>query len=203
MNKKLSNLVLTLSITIASITTGAPIALAQDAKPVPRAEARGALVGIVLSSSKAPIGGATVTAISNDGAIRSTVSSSDGIYSFADVPSGFWSLTVSIDGAPDTTTPTMEVFARKATRRDVLMSIATPPKAAPSELASRSPETPLPRAAVAPTVPEALQAPDPSPEGDTMTPWADIGYVGWMNGTSESTRQYSTLNSSRQKYAWT
>ncbi|MEA3161874.1 MAG: hypothetical protein QOD95_3422, partial [Gammaproteobacteria bacterium] len=32
--------------------------------------------------------------------------------------------------------------------------------------------------------PEALQAPDPAPENDTKTPWAGIGYVGWMNGTS-------------------
>ena len=34
----------------------------------------------------------------------------------------------------------------------------------------------------APTVPEALQAPDPSPEDDTQTPWA-VGDIGWMNGT--------------------
>ena len=184
MNKKLSNLLLTLSITMATITIGTPITLAQGTKPVAQTESRGSLVGIVLNTSKAPIGGATVTAISNDGAIRSTVSNSDGIYSFADVPPGFWSVTVTIDGAPDATTPSVEVFSRKATRRDVLMAIAAPTKAAPSELAATSPESSLPRSAVAPTIPEALQAPDPSPEGDAMTPWADIGYVGWMNGTS-------------------
>ncbi len=32
-------------------------------------------------------------------------------------------------------------------------------------------------------MPEALQAPDAGPEVDTKTPWAQVGYVGWMNGT--------------------
>ena len=45
---------------------------------------------------------------------------------------------------------------------------------------------PVPAQAAAPTVPEALQAPDPAPEVDTQTPWADVGYVGWMNGTPRS-----------------
>ena len=32
--------------------------------------------------------------------------------------------------------------------------------------------------------PEALQAPDPAPADDKVTPLADVGYIGWMNGTS-------------------
>jgi hypothetical protein len=43
---------------------------------------------------------------------------------------------------------------------------------------------PVAAPAAAATIPEALQAPAPSPEVDTKTPWADVGYVGWMNGTS-------------------
>ena len=49
--------------------------LTQVARPV---------VGIVTSAAKVPIGGATVTAIRAGGGIRSTISASDGIYSFAD-----------------------------------------------------------------------------------------------------------------------
>jgi hypothetical protein len=36
---------------------------------------------------------------------------------------------------------------------------------------------------VAAVIPEALQAPDAGPEVDTQTPFANDGYIGWMNGT--------------------
>ncbi len=43
----------------------------------------------------------------------------------------------------------------------------------------------VPAAAPAvPTVPEALQAPEPAPENDTVTPLANVGDIGWMNGTT-------------------
>ena len=54
-----------------------------------------------------------------------------------------------------------------------------PSPAAPPAVAS----APVP-ARPAPTFPEALEAPEPAPEVDDKTPWADVGYVGWMNGTS-------------------
>jgi hypothetical protein len=179
-----SALLRTVLIALTWITVGASGALAQEARTVAAAQARGSLVGIVSNQSKAPLSGATVTAISQDGSIRSTVSGSDGIYSFADVPPGSWSLTIAVDGVPDTMVPSIEVASRKATRRDVLVSAGVSFQTSAPELASASSGNSLPRAVLSPTIPEALQAPDPAPDVDTMTPWADIGYVGWMNGTS-------------------
>jgi Putative beta-barrel porin-2, OmpL-like. bbp2/Carboxypeptidase regulatory-like domain len=162
-----------------------PVVRAEDSATRMTAEVRGTIVGIVANAAKVPVAGATVTAARAGGGIRSTVSGSDGIYSFADVPPGTWSLTITVDGSPDVAVPNITVAAGKATRHDIVMDLpATPsvtppvtPRVATPALASAPP-------AAIPTVPEALQAPAPAPDVDTKTPWADIGYVGWMNGTS-------------------
>jgi hypothetical protein len=138
----------------------------------------GAIVGIIRSPDKTPVSGATVTAVRSDGgAIRATLSGSDGIYSFADVPPGTWTLTLQLDGYPEVEVPAVQVVTSKATRHDVVMSV--PSVAAAPKYAA--PAAPPPVAAA--TLPEALQAPDAGPEVDTKTPWAQVGYVGWMNGT--------------------
>jgi hypothetical protein len=137
----------------------------------------GTIVGLVRDAAKSPIGGATVTAIRAGGGIRSTISGSDGIYSFADVPPGSWVLTISVEGLPDVRVPSLNVVAGTATRHDIAMNITVTPNPAAPVLAAAAP-------AAAPRIPEALQAPDPAPEVDTQTPWANVGYVGWMNGTS-------------------
>src|ERR1700722_13904743 len=61
----------------------------------------GTIVGIVTDAAKRPAARATVTAIRTGGGIRSIISGSDGVYSFADVPIGSWSLTTTIEGFPD------------------------------------------------------------------------------------------------------
>jgi hypothetical protein len=137
----------------------------------------GAIVGLVRNSANAPVGGATVTAVrSGGGGIRATISGSDGMYSFADVPAGSWVITSHVDGASDSVTPPLEVTPGKASRKDVVMSV-TGGSAQRSAAAAPS----HPAAATAVTVPEALQAPDP--ETDTSAPLANVGYIGWMNGT--------------------
>src|ERR1700722_1358996 len=176
----------------------------------------GAIVGVVTNSARLPIAGATVTAARADGgSIRATVSSSDGIYSFADLAPGAWSISVQADGFPDATAPVLQVVASKATRHDLVMNVGTAAPAAPPALAAAqnpaaptesaagktSTQTPSPwsaflapfkpaakgtakpAAAAAPTVPEALQAPEPGPEVDTITPFANDGDIGWLNGT--------------------
>jgi hypothetical protein len=173
------NLLKPLFLSIVLITAGASSALAQDS-PAPNA-GYGTIAGVVTTAAKAPVGGATVTATRAGGGIRSTISGSDGIYTFADVLAGSWSLTISVEGAPDVLLPPVTVSAGKATRRDVAMNIPAGAGQAPSLVLA-----PVPAPAAAPTVPEALQAPDPAPEVDTQTPWADVGYVGWMNGTPRS-----------------
>src|SRR5579859_4251131 len=135
----------------------------------------GAVAGIVRNSAKLPVAGATVTASRTDGSgVRATVSGSDGLYSFADLPYGFWTLTIQADGYPEATAPAFAVAANQATRVDITVTGSTAVSAAAG----------APAAAPAETVPEALQAPAPGPAIDIVTPLANVGYIGWMNGTS-------------------
>ncbi len=158
---------------------GPPFALAEEPVASIAAVTNGTIVGVVTNAAKIAVAGATVTATRVGGGIRSTISGSDGIYSFADVLPGLWSLTVTVIGFPDVVLPSVDVTAGRATRRDIVTNIPATTGQAPS-LAS----VPGPVQAPAQTLPEALQAPDASPEVDNQTPWADVGYVGWMNGTS-------------------
>ena len=144
----------------------------------------GAIVGMVTNSGKVPIAGATVTAARVDGSsIRATISGSDGVYSFADVAPGAWSITVEVEGYPDAGVPSLQVVASKASRRDLVMNIPAAAAVAAAASPAPSPATAAPAAVAQGTLPEALQAPAPGPEVDLQTPWADVGYVGWMNGT--------------------
>src|SRR3984957_17398508 len=195
-----------------------PAVQAQESPAPAIKTSTGAIVGIVTNSGRLPIAGATVTAVRADGgSIRATVSSSDGIYSFADLPPGVWSITVEADGYPDATAQALQVIASKATRHDLVMNVGTAaPAALPALAAAQNPaaqkesasaaksstQTPSfwdallapikpaakgaakPAAAAAPTVPEALQAPEPGPEVDTITPFANDGDIGWLNGNT-------------------
>jgi hypothetical protein len=169
-----------LVLSVASIVAAAPRAFADEVGAPVNAAAAGTIVGVVTNAAKAPVGGATVTAVRAGGGIRSTISGSDGLYSFADVAPGSWSLTTTVDGFPDVTLPPVTVVAGKPARRDIVMNV--PSSAAPA--LAHAPRAPAPAPAAVASVPEALQSPDPAPEVDLKTPWADIGYVGWMNGTS-------------------
>jgi Putative beta-barrel porin-2, OmpL-like. bbp2/Carboxypeptidase regulatory-like domain len=159
----------------AMISAGiASLAAAQDLAAPNASVSIGTIVGVVTNPAKVPIAGVTITAVRNGGGVRSTISSSDGIYSFSDVPLGSWSLTATLDGSADSQLQSVSVAANKATRRDFVMNITVGVSQAPV----------VARVPAAPMVPEALQAPDAAPEVDLQTPWADLGYVGWMNGTS-------------------
>ena len=156
----------------------------------------GAIVGLITTQAGAPVAHATVTALRADGgAIRATVAGSDGVYSFADLTPGNWSVTAEVPGAPSASASALIVVAGKSTRSDLVMNVgravpapgapATPavagaPAAAPAATAAAT------AAAVAAVVPEALQAPEPGPAVDTQTPFA-VGDLGWMNGTGRGT----------------
>ncbi len=158
----------------------------------------GAIVGTVTDSAKLPLAHVTVTAVRADGAaIRATVSNGDGVYSFADLTPGAWSVTVELGDHRTSSRAALVVLAGQATRADVVMNVVSPPgaPAAPAVAAAPAPgatPTPSPEmaaaaaAAVAAAVPEALQAPEPAPAVDTQTPFA-VGDLGWMNGTSRAT----------------
>jgi hypothetical protein len=148
----------------------------------------GAIVGIVRNAAKLPVANATVTAVRVDGGgIRATISGSDGIYSFADLAPGEWKLTFELEGVPAVESSAVTVIAARATRTDIVMNVTAP--AAAAEMASaavplpRREAAPIPVAAPAQVVPDALTSPDPGPEVDTETPFA-VGDIGWMNGNS-------------------
>jgi hypothetical protein len=183
-----------LLLSVAALGLMSPILHAAE-PPAPPGQSPGAIVGVVRNSDKVPVPGATITAVrAGGGAIRATLSGNDGVYSFADLPPGTWSLSLQVDGYPEVSVPSLQVVASKATRHDVLMSVPNAAVAAlstapplPVQVPAAPPAAPAPAAkaaATAATVPEALQSPDASPEVDTKTPWAQVGYVGWMNGTS-------------------
>jgi hypothetical protein len=169
-------------LSVAAIVAATPRASADEIGAPVNAAAAGTIVGVVTNAAKAPIAGATVTAVRAGGGIRSTISGSDGLYSFADVAPGSWSLTTTVDGFPDVTLPAVTVVAGKPARRDIVMNV--PASAMPAPALALAPRASAPAPVAVATVPEALQSPDPAPEVDLKTPWADIGYVGWMNGTS-------------------
>jgi len=139
--------------------------------------AAGTIVGIVTNSAKQPVAHATVTAVRTGGGIRATISGSDGVYSFADLPPGTWSITSQVDGFPELAGPSLEVVANKATRFDIVMNAAAAP-AAPAAL----PVPVVAATAPVPTVPLGLQAPEPGPEVDNQTPFAFADFT-WMNAT--------------------
>jgi putative OmpL-like beta-barrel porin-2/carboxypeptidase family protein len=177
---------------ISALMTGMA-AVAQSAAPAPPAAAAvtatvGTIVGVVLDSSKQPVPRATVTIIRADGgSMRSTVAGSDGVYSFADVTAGQWSIISQAEGFTDAAPVSVAVVASKPTRYDIAMGASSAPPVAPHAAAA-----PMVAAARAPTVPEALQAPEPGPEVDTVTPFADTD-TSWANGvTRNSTPVFDT-----------
>jgi hypothetical protein len=145
----------------------------------------GTIVGVVTNTAKLPVAHATVTASKvGGGGIRATVSGSDGVYSFADLPPGVWALTSQVDGLPEVATPPITVVASKATRYDII--VAGAPAAAVVAAPAPAPTAGLSlKEQLAQIVPEALQAPDPAPEHDTVTPFADVDTT-WANGTSRN-----------------
>ncbi|MGD0505400.1 MAG: TonB-dependent receptor [Steroidobacteraceae bacterium] len=164
-----------------AVSLGPPPARAEDTA--------GAIVGVVTNAANLPIAHATVTARRvGGGGIRATISGNDGIYSFGDLPSGRWSVTSQVEGSAESAESVLDVAPSKATRHDIVMNV---PEAKPAAevpgLASLAKESARAATAAAPAMPmiaEALQAPDPAPENDTLTPLANDGDIGWMNGNT-------------------
>jgi hypothetical protein len=169
-----------LAASIAMMGLAVPSVRAADMLP-------GAIAGVITNSAKAPVAHATVTAVRVDGTgTRATVSGSDGVYSFADLPPGTWLVTSQVDGYPDVLAPSLQVLAGKATRLDIVMNVPAPSAAPAVASLEQAPPARAP-AALAQLIPEALQAPEPAPANDSVTPFANDDDIGWMNGTGRST----------------
>ena len=82
----------------------------------------GTITGLVTDSAQAPIAAATIMAIRVDGgSIRSTISTSDGAYSFSDVTPGMWLVKAQAPGLGVFTLPSVQVIANEATRADLFV----------------------------------------------------------------------------------
>jgi hypothetical protein len=167
---------------LATVLVQPLVRAAESVAPAAQGSA-GAIVGLVTNSAKLPVAGATVTAVRAGGGIRATVSNSEGVYTFADLAPGVWSLTVEVEGYPDVTVPALQVVAGKATRRDVAMNVPAAVAGAPALAAAPAAPAAPTAAQMAAIIPEALQTPAPAPEVDLQTPFA-VGDIGWMNGNT-------------------
>ena len=161
----------------------------------------GALTGVVLDADSKPVSGATITALLEDGtSVRGTVSSSEGIYSFSDLPPGTYSVITQVAGKPEVTVSGVQVTAGRAARADAKLgsavlyaSLSTPPLTAlpvtttgapaPSAYPWRypEPEASKPSQPLQTTQQPAASAPPAAPQVDNFTPFADHDWT-WLNG---------------------
>lgn len=140
--RRLLYLTVVIGVAIPALSA-AEAAAPEPATPTVAARpAFGTIVGVVRNGAKLPVGGATVTAMRMDGAsIRATISATDGLYSFADLQPGAWSITSQAEGYSDTPAVSVDVTAGKASRSDIVMagaaliSSAAPVSAARTTLA--------------------------------------------------------------------
>jgi len=102
-------------------------AMAQQPAPAPSAGATttGATVhGTVLDPDDALIPGATVTLMPTSGKAQSTVSKSDGTYSFRGVAAGTYTLSVKASGFANYSKPAVHVTAGANLNQDISMALA-------------------------------------------------------------------------------
>jgi hypothetical protein len=135
----------------------------------------GALTGIIRTAAKAPIGDATVTAVQLDGtSVRGTVSGSEGVYSFSDLPPGTYSVVAQAQSCEDATLSPVQVTAGRATRADITM----PAPLAPAPVVTGASAAPQ-------TDPAPTPAPPAPPAVDLQTPFA-FGDFTWLNGSART-----------------
>jgi hypothetical protein len=149
--------------------------------------APGTIVGIITNSTKMPVARATVTARKADGgAIRATLSGTDGVYAFADLPAGIWSIVAEVDGFPSVEVGSLQVLAGKSTRRDLVINAPGAPLPALAAVAPVPAPAPMSdktfREKLTQFIPDALQSPEPTTGVDNETPFA-YGDFTWLNGS--------------------
>src|SRR5271168_2828180 len=87
------------------------------------AQSVGGLRGQVLDPSKAIVPGASLT-LTKGKDVFTTKSGQDGIYSFREIPSGVYTLTVDVDGFARLTKTNVAIAAGQTRELDVSVSIA-------------------------------------------------------------------------------
>jgi hypothetical protein len=141
----------------------------------------GTITGLIRDAANAPIGGATITASRTDGSgIRSTISGSDGVYSFADVAPGTYAVLAENYGHEGSATVSIQVISGRATRAD--MKIAAP--------VTVSSVTPPPAKPTSPAASAAARRDSSKP--DIWTRWIKGEHIGWHD--LENKPQVASLN---------
>ncbi len=143
----------------------------------------GTIVGLLEGPDHAPLAHATVTAVKADGStVRATISGSDGLYSFADLPAGDWNLSVaSAEG--EVALPQVSVSAAKATRLDFALNAAAKSQTLVQTTPAPAPPPATPTShALAQVISKALEAPEAREGVDNFTPFA-FGDFTWLNGS--------------------
>ena len=145
----------------------------------------GTIAGIVRNPARLPIAGATVTAIRLDGgSIRTTISGSDGIYSFADVLPGTYSVMTQAEGHIEATVASLQVTSGRPTRTDIAMTpiLTVPP--AQTIISSTA------------TRPDPNSAPSGRPSQSIWKRWAKGDTIRWGDMTPQKPSAAGASNSS-------
>jgi len=181
-----------------------------DVPVVPKADLTGfgTIAGVVRTPAGQPVGFAMVTAARVDGVgIRSTITGSDGIYAFNDLPAGNYRVTSDAIGSAAAVTPAVLVTNGRPTRYDLggVASIAVPPPATissaypaakplavavpanvpTSSLASGANLPAASQPAVGAASPEIAASNKPA-KAPASTPESDKFWNRWMQGKSTS-----------------
>ncbi len=110
------------------LKVGLGIALAACVPGVGRLSAQpqfGALTGLLLDKSQRPVAGATVTSCAAGMAVvHSTISGSDGVYSFGDMLAGVYSVVAEAPGYVEVSLPDVRITAKRAARADLVLAAA-------------------------------------------------------------------------------
>jgi len=150
----------------------------------------GTIAGIVRNAEGKPVASAMVTATRIDQAgIKSTISGSDGVYSFGDLPSGLYRVTTDTLGATVAVTPAVQVLNGRAVRFDLGGVQAAPTAVAGVKTAPVSAPTPASAPVKAAVAKPASAAPvSASASAKPAAPTAENNkfWRNWLDGNSKT-----------------
>jgi len=152
------------------------IALALTAAGASAQAQMGTIVGVVRDPVKLPVAGATMIAVKEGGgAIRSTVSGSDGVYTFPDLAPGTYTVKARTQSYPEFVVSSLKVLADDATRTDISLTPPAKIAVAPAVISTAAP--PAPSAVTPPAPSTATASPAPSATTPPASPSASSGPI--------------------------
>jgi outer membrane receptor protein involved in Fe transport len=101
------------------------IALMVFALPMYAQEQSGAIEGVVTDASGAVVPGATIEAHGSTGAVQTTTTDTQGVYHFASLPSGTYSLTANLTGFTAVKVPAIRLSLGQTLKVDMTVRVST------------------------------------------------------------------------------